>query len=864
MSKKVERIINKTSLNKKEILLYIWNGLVIAHVLFLLIRYITAWYMLQEYIVSNNPIYMIMAIVSPIVIWILSTTTDFWNFHNRKVFTATLVVTNTLLTILQPIHTLFWKLIIVRVFQIQPNEVLTKSMILLLGRVIMLIPTIIIGIIIGINIYAPILSEKGITWITSFKLKNYVDTRENKENLYDMSVVKDLKTGQDIAVKENDRFTHIVVNGVSGTGKTSSTMIVAIYNDLVKKVANRNKRQRALAQMVIDGKAEVRLPLPKDPFEDPIVVPKKKYRDEYLAILKKYPDCGITVMAPNCSLTDDIVEICEALNIRPSVIDPMPDPKTNKAKKYLTGMNPFYVSKNLEDDDKAAQIYEKATAFADTMQAIYDVAGTQDAYFAGINQAVSTNICVVCMLGVPLTENGRTCNINDVQKCMNDFSQLAPLVKAIEDNYFYGSDVKVSDVSSKKGKNNEKVTLDEASENKPAEYIDKEGNKYDPTVNNYYQTIFFVKQELLGVGQEKMFDQARGLRNMINNFLANPRVKNILTLDNYIDYDWYLKRGKVTVVNTALEISSSTSTAFGSFFMLNFKQAVFRRPKLNRTNHFWYIDEFPVYISKETEAMFTLFRQYRVSMMVAIQTFDQFAKSNTTKYLQGTVMGCSTHIVFGRLSPTDMKIYQDKAGMVEYDMEQSTISHNASMLTADEKATESVRVTKQRKNLMEGHDMSLRDFQEVTFFTVDNAKPKEPTFGKVAFLKKSAFEKKPLQKISWKNLVVNTEHEREEFEPVDAKVNDERKEIIATLKQDADADTDIVVNDDKIEDLRNMTNTSEKHADIQEYLKSESVPERVNRNRIDESVLEEAKNNSAHEKKLQRILNMQNDLDDVE
>ena len=859
MADRIENIIDKASLNKREILLFIWNGMVLFHTAILSVRYVYCWYYLQEYIVSNNAIYICLSIVAPIIIWIFSTTTDYWNFHNRKVFTATLVITNALLTVLQPIHTLLWKLIIVRVFQIQPNEVLTQSMILLLGRILMLVPTIIIGIIVGVNIYAPILSEKGIIWLTTFKLKNYVDTRENKENLYDMAVVKNLKTGQDIVVKENDRFTHVVVNGVSGTGKTSSTLIVSIYNDLVKKVANRNKRQRALAKMVIDGKAEVRLPLPKDPFEDPIVVPKKKYKKEYLEIIKKYPDCGITVMAPNCSLTDDIVAICEALNITPSVIDPMPDPETNRAKKYITGMNPFFVSDKLEEVDRAAQIYEKATAFADTMQAIYDVAGTQDAYFAGINQAVSTNICVVCMLGVPLVEK-RTCNINDVQRCMNDFSALKVYVSAIEDAYFKGKHVKVNEIT-KKGRN--AVTIKDESE---ADRTDEE-NDYNPADNNYYQTIFFVKQELCGEGQEKMFDQARGLRNMINNFLANPRVKALLTMDNYIDYDWYLKRGKVTVVNTALEISSSTSAAFGSFFMLNFKQAVFRRPKRNRTNHFWYIDEFPVYISKETEAMFTLFRQYRVSMMVAIQTFDQFNKTANTRYLQGTVMGCATHVVFGRLSPTDMKIYQEKAGMVEYEMEQSTTSRNASILTADERATESVRVTTARKNLMEGHDMSQRDFQEVTYFTVDNGKPMEPVFGKVAFLSKNAFTKRKLQRINWKNLVVDEEHARADFNADEARVAEERQKVIAKIKEDADSDQDIVVANDEISDLRHMNSEEDasKGLNIEEYLKSgEQTEPKINRNGIDEKLLEKARQNTAHEKKLQRILNMESDLDNVD
>lgn len=864
---KIEEYAEKVQMNSKELLLYIWNGVIFAHLTILIIRYIWAWFMLQKYVISNNPIYLVLSIVAPLVIWVYSTTTDYWNFHNRKIFTSVVVATNAILTVLQPLHTLFWRLMIPRIFSIEPNEVLTQPMILMLGRIAMLVPSIIIAIILGINIYAPILSEGGRARIAQFKLKNYVDTRENKENIYDMNVVKNLQTGKDVTVKENDRFTHTLVNGVSGTGKTSSTMVVSIYNDLCKKMDNRNKRQRALAQMVLDNKAEVRRPLPKDPFEDPIIVPRKKYKQEYLDIIKKYPDCGITVMAPNCGLTDDVVSLCEALHITPAVIDPMPDETTHKAKKYLTGMNPFYVPSNLEPLEKAAQIYEKATAFADTMQAIYDTSGTQDAYFAGINSAVSTNICVVCMLGVPLlpADEPEICNINHIQKCMNNFEELKPLIKAIENNFFNGISIEPPTLKSNNQRRDNgpaKLNNDEdsqaPSEKNTKTYVDPVTKEEKPLTDNaYYQTIYFVKQELLGEGAEKMFDQARGLRNMINNFLANPRVKQLLTMKKYIDYDLYLRKGKVTVINTALEISSSTSTAFGSFFMLNFKQAVFRRPKGTRINHFWYIDEFPVYLNKETEAMFTLFRQYRVGMCVAIQTLDQFNKSAATKYLQGIVLGCSTHIVFGRLSPTDMKVYQDKAGMVEYDMEQVTEAHNASILTPDERATESVRTTKQRKNLMEGHDMSARDFQEVTIFTINEGRIEEPVFGKVAFLKPGAFKKQNLQTIMWKNLLREDDMGIRKFKPSDTKVAEERQSAMQILKENAVSETD-----SKKEGLEDMIENKEA---LNQFLeKNKSVELREDSISTDYQDLEQKKASKKHNERLQNLKQTEKSLNVVD
>ncbi len=205
---KIEYYAEKANLNKNELLLYIWNGLVVAHALILLARWAYCFYSLQEYIVSNNGIYIALASLLPAAVWVLSTTTDYWNFHNRKMATATIAIVNAVLTVLQPLYTLCWKLIVMRVMRLTPSEVLTQSMILLLARVLMAIPLIIVLVIIIINIFKPLYSETGMDRIAKFKLKNYIDTRENKENLYDMRVVKNLKTGQDILIKENGNKTN--------------------------------------------------------------------------------------------------------------------------------------------------------------------------------------------------------------------------------------------------------------------------------------------------------------------------------------------------------------------------------------------------------------------------------------------------------------------------------------------------------------------------------------------------------------------------------------------------------------------------------------------------------------------------------
>ena len=97
----------------------------------------------------------------------------------------------------------------------------------------------------------------------------------------------------------------------------------------------------------------------------------------------------------------------------------------------------------------------------------------------------------------------------------------------------------------------------------------------------YYQDILFVKDELLGASSQEMFNQARGLRIIMNIFLSDPRIREVLTAteEEALDLDAMLETGQLVVINTAAEFGQGKSTALGLFFLLNLKIAVFKRPQ---------------------------------------------------------------------------------------------------------------------------------------------------------------------------------------------------------------------------------------------------------------------------------------------
>ena len=76
------------------------------------------------------------------------------------------------------------------------------------------------------------------------------------------------------------------------------------------------------------------------------------------------------------------------------------------------------------------------------------------------------------------------------------------------------------------------------------------------------------------------------------------------------------------------------------------QNAVLRRPgnESTRIPHFLYIDEFPEFISKVTEPIFTLYRKYKVGTTISSQTLAQLGDVNS-KYRQTIVSNCINKLV---------------------------------------------------------------------------------------------------------------------------------------------------------------------------------------------------------------------------
>ena len=664
-------------------------------------------YRLDYTLAPHGILFRTVALLFPPLLWIAGTGTCHLDFHRYKLwfFILISVFETTILTgiLFQLLSVLF----LPHIMAIKTDAIFTKRMVLFLARIIVELP---LGVFIYLSlkrILHSVQDEKSRDVLLTFKITNILGKRTDRKNVsYPLSIAKDMTNGKTIVISEKDRYLHTLVDGTSGTGKTSSTLLPAIKNDLDARCRAEALQLKDLHPFVENGKFIYNS---KDnffsinkfsPADDLNTSEKAKLSEKLEDLRLKHQVCGITVLAPDDSLCDDVARLCDARKIPYHRIDGTRDADGN-IKSNWTGMNPFYVSPALSKDQKHQAIVKKAVVFSDVMQVITDLKGKADSYFTGLNRQMIANLSILVMNTVPALYR-RQATPADLQALINNFDLLPEHVSKLE--------------------------------------------TIDSNTQRYTFIIQYIKEDLLGKGRTKMEDQSRGTRNIINEFLLMPHSKEIYCSQTSIDFDRALMNSEVTLCNYDLASGDSNAVAFGLFFLLSFNNAVLSRPgtENTRTPHFFYIDELPVLLHSSLEKNFSLFRKFRVAMFCAIQTLDQFEKNELTKYLKGVVLGSAHIFVFGRSALSDMEIFSAMAG-IEDKIEEQHATSETSLSGDSPTLSYSSRETPMQKNKIEEIDIRLRDFQEITLFTTRDGRPLPPIHAKVSFLKDNDWNPEPAQ-----------------------------------------------------------------------------------------------------------------------
>jgi hypothetical protein len=333
-----------------------------------------------------------------------------------------------------------------------------------------------------------------------------------------------------------------------------------------------------------------------------------------------YRNIGFTLVAPDNACIERVQKVANAYHIPVDVIDPtIPD---------SFGINPF----TGKDPAKIAAI------ISTVLKAMNDAeGGKDDTFFQSVAQQAFENLAILLKLIYPRMHDGELPTLEDMLAILNNFDIAEEMCEVLKKDPKLAEDYKSL-----------------------VGYFEK--NFYKPPVNIHGYEI----ASTYGSGRRKTEEVVYGAITQLDNFLRNPGVKQVLCSRNHnIDFDQALQNGEIITVCTRQgALGEIHQRAFGMFFILSFKDAVLRRPGVedSRTPHFVYIDEFPLYINKDVEAFFTLFRKYRCGTLITIQNLSQLSRVKSLDFRDIVLTNTKSQIVFGDLTEAESQFWSKEFG----------------------------------------------------------------------------------------------------------------------------------------------------------------------------------------------------------
>lgn len=443
----------------------------------------------------------------------------------------------------------------------------------------------------------------------------------------EMFICKDNETGASIKTPEARRFESTLIVGVSGSGKTSMMFEPMIARDLERKYFFKEAAKELGFTALKTNLASLNSPYSNeylnDNFNLNMLTPNENKEKIFKAFLSKltynyngeksvYKNLGITYMAPDYESISHIKDVAENFGIKYNVIDP------NDIESI--GLNPFAYTNPMKTAIAISSILKRLYASEDTPQfTSHDEAFMENT----VTQAIE-NLVLLLKEVYPRIHEGLLPTLEDLLELMTNFEAIETMAEQMK---------KYSDLAEKY-----KIQL------------------------SYLKKTFYKDAH----GKEETERFLNGSAAQIENLLRYPGIRNILcNRSNNLNYDNALANGEVTLVCTRRgDLGSSIHRAFGLFFLLLMQQSVLSRPGNEKTRipHFLYIDEFPPFVCKATEDIFTLYRKYRVGTIISAQNLSQFGVNDEVNFRQTILANCTTKIVFGNNTPEDNDWWEREFG----------------------------------------------------------------------------------------------------------------------------------------------------------------------------------------------------------
>lgn len=516
-----------------------------------------------------------------------------------------------------------------------------------------------------------------------------------------------------IVVPEKKRYEGTLVQGATGTGKTATVLLPMSALDLERKYFFREYSKKIGYSMLKKGIAYMNGPFNNEyinrNFSLSYLRPKRGMEDEFMENVKPvvqfkdnatgnitYKDIGITIVENDGKFISDFIGVAKNFDIDVLSIDPI-NPDT-------LSINPFAI----EDPAKVASIV------ADVLNSMYESqggGGAGDPFFTQVTIDAFQNLSILLKEMYPRMNNGEVASLEDMLELLYNFDKVEEMTEEMK---------KVPELEQKY-----KLLI---------AYFEK--NFYKPSLNiNGYEI-----PGTRGSGRKDTEKFLYGAITQLNNLIRNPGLKKALCgKTNMINFDKALEEGKViTACSRKGDLGVLQAKAFGMFFILQFQDAVLRRKGTedSRTPHFLYIDEFPEYINKDMEVMFTLFRKYRCGVSIALQNLSQLSKGDKSGYYRQTVLAnTKTQIVFGDTVPEDSDYWEKAFGMNKIP------DQSSSFKIVDGELVKSTSLEVKKKIRAEAYKIQDLGFKNVFFKTKDEKGKTIYGKGKTDFLNSKYKEK---------------------------------------------------------------------------------------------------------------------------
>ena len=441
----------------------------------------------------------------------------------------------------------------------------------------------------------------------------------------DIALFKDFDTSKKMSLPEERRFQSLLVCGGSGTGKTSMIFEPAIAQDIEKKYFFKEASKELGFTALKTGIATLPAPYSNDylnqNFSLNMLAPAFGKEALFDTFLKKmiissspdnvYKDLGITYISPDYDTLSNMMSVCNNYELSYNIVDPSQPAKS-------MGLNPFVY----EDPSKIAIIISSALQGLDTTEEN----GHKNVYREEIALQIIENLAILLKLIYPRMHDGVLPNLEDLLKLLTNFELVEKMCKILE---------REEDLA----------------------------EQYEMQLSFFKRTFFSDAK-----GKDETEKNAYYISSRLENLLRAPSIRNILcNRHSNINFDESLHNGDITFVCTRRGDSGNTAhKAFGLFFLISMQSAVFRRPgnEKSRIPHFLYIDEFPDFLSKDTESMFTMYRKYRVATTISAQSISQFSPTSDKDNFNSVVLGnCGSKIYTGGSTPiNELQWWSDEIG----------------------------------------------------------------------------------------------------------------------------------------------------------------------------------------------------------